>query len=61
MLERWSRPDRHERDRPGLHGGGKTGTAQIPRRKDSYVTGAYMASFVGFAPANNPVLSSSSC
>ncbi|HEY3943332.1 MAG TPA: penicillin-binding protein 2 [Acidimicrobiales bacterium] len=37
---------------------GKTGTAQIPTQgKDSYVPGAYMASFVGFAPADHPVLS----
>jgi cell division protein FtsI (penicillin-binding protein 3) len=37
---------------------GKTGTAQIPTTgQDSYVTGAYMASFVGFAPAANPTLS----
>jgi len=43
---------------PGYTVAGKTGTAQIPTvGKDSYVTGAYMASFVGFAPANNPVLS----
>ncbi len=37
---------------------GKTGTAQIPTQgKDSYVAGAYMASFVGFAPADHPVFS----
>ena len=37
---------------------GKTGTAQIPTEgEDSYVEGAYMASFVGFAPASNPTLS----
>ena len=37
---------------------GKTGTAQIPTQgKDSYVPGAYMATFVGFAPAANPTLS----
>jgi cell division protein FtsI (penicillin-binding protein 3) len=37
---------------------GKTGTAQIPsQNKDSYVPGAYMATFVGFAPASNPTLS----
>jgi len=37
---------------------GKTGTAQIPTPgKDSYVPGAYMASFVGYAPADHPVFS----
>jgi cell division protein FtsI (penicillin-binding protein 3) len=43
---------------PGYTVAGKTGTAQIPTPgKDSYVAGAYMASFVGFAPAVNPTLS----
>jgi cell division protein FtsI (penicillin-binding protein 3) len=43
---------------PGYTVAGKTGTAQIPTTgKDSYVEGAYMASFVGFAPAANPTLS----
>ena len=43
---------------PGYTVAGKTGTAQIPTQgHDSYVTGAYMASFVGFAPAANPTLS----
>jgi cell division protein FtsI/penicillin-binding protein 2 len=43
---------------PGYTVAGKTGTAQIPsQNKDSYVPGAYMASFVGFAPASNPTLS----
>ena len=43
---------------PGYSVAGKTGTAQIPTQgKDSYVTGAYMASFVGFAPAANPTFS----
>ncbi len=43
---------------PGYTVAGKTGTAQIPTPgKDSYVTGAYMASFVGFAPAANPTFS----
>jgi cell division protein FtsI (penicillin-binding protein 3) len=43
---------------PGYTVAGKTGTAQIPTTgKDSYVTGAYMASFVGFAPVVNPTLS----
>ena len=43
---------------PGYTVAGKTGTAQIPTAgHDSYITGAYMASFVGFAPAANPTLS----
>jgi len=43
---------------PGYAVAGKTGTAQIPTQgKDSYVPGAYMATFVGFAPADHPVLS----
>jgi cell division protein FtsI (penicillin-binding protein 3) len=43
---------------PGYTVAGKTGTAQIPTTgQDSYVEGAYMASFVGFAPAVNPTLS----
>jgi cell division protein FtsI (penicillin-binding protein 3) len=43
---------------PGYTVAGKTGTAQIPTTgQDSYVTGAYMASFVGFAPAANPTFS----
>jgi cell division protein FtsI (penicillin-binding protein 3) len=43
---------------PGYTVAGKTGTAQIPTQgKDSYVPGAYMATFVGFAPAANPTLS----
>ena len=43
---------------PGYTVAGKTGTAQIPTSgHDSYVQGAYMASFVGFAPAVNPTLS----
>ena len=43
---------------PGYTVAGKTGTAQIPTAgHDSYVQGAYMASFVGFAPAVNPTLS----
>ncbi|MGH9093062.1 MAG: peptidoglycan D,D-transpeptidase FtsI family protein, partial [Acidimicrobiales bacterium] len=42
---------------PGYSVAGKTGTAQIPATgQDSYVTGAYMATFVGFAPASHPVL-----
>jgi cell division protein FtsI (penicillin-binding protein 3) len=43
---------------PGYAVAGKTGTSQIPTPgKDSYEAGAYMATFVGFAPANHPVLS----
>jgi len=43
---------------PGYAVAGKTGTAQIPTSgHDSYITGAFMASFVGFAPAANPTLS----
>jgi cell division protein FtsI (penicillin-binding protein 3) len=43
---------------PGYTVAGKTGTAQIPAPGGaSYIPGAYMASFVGFAPAVNPVLS----
>jgi cell division protein FtsI (penicillin-binding protein 3) len=43
---------------PGYAVAGKTGTAEIPTQgKDSYVPGAYMATFVGFAPATNPTLS----
>lgn len=42
---------------PGYTVAGKTGTAQIPTPgQDSYVTGAYMATFVGMAPATHPVL-----
>jgi cell division protein FtsI (penicillin-binding protein 3) len=43
---------------PGYTVAGKTGTAQIPAPgHDSYIPGAYMATFVGFAPAANPTLS----
>jgi cell division protein FtsI (penicillin-binding protein 3) len=43
---------------PGYTVMGKTGTAQIPEQgQDAYINGAYMASFVGSAPASNPVLS----
>ena len=43
---------------PGYSVAGKTGTASIPYPgRDSLLTGAYNASFVGFAPANAPVLS----
>jgi len=44
---------------PGYLVAGKTGTAQIPADNGTpgYITGAYDATFVGFAPANHPVLS----
>jgi cell division protein FtsI/penicillin-binding protein 2 len=44
---------------PGYLVAGKTGTAQIPADNGTagYLTGAYDATFVGFAPANHPVLS----
>ncbi|HUZ09510.1 MAG TPA: penicillin-binding protein 2 [Acidimicrobiales bacterium] len=43
---------------PGYSVAGKTGTAQIPTPgKDSYVPNAFMATFVGFAPADHPVFS----
>jgi cell division protein FtsI (penicillin-binding protein 3) len=41
---------------PGYTVAGKTGTAQIPNGKGGYVPGAWMASFVGFAPAQAPQL-----
>jgi cell division protein FtsI (penicillin-binding protein 3) len=43
---------------PGYSVAGKTGTAQIPTPGHAgYIGGAYMASFVGFAPAVNPTFS----
>jgi cell division protein FtsI (penicillin-binding protein 3) len=43
---------------PGYTIAGKTGTAQIPYPgRAAYVPGAYNATFVGFAPAQHPVLS----
>lgn len=33
---------------------GKTGTAQIPSDDGSYLADAYISSFAGFAPANDP-------
>jgi len=42
---------------PGYNVAGKTGTSQIPTPgQDSYITGAFMATFVGFAPVAHPVL-----
>ena len=39
----------------GYHIGGKTGTAQIPSpRNKGYISGKYIASFMGFAPVGNP-------
>lgn len=42
---------------PGYSVAGKTGTATIPFPGKDKLTESYNASFVGFAPANNPVLS----
>ena len=43
---------------PGYTVAGKTGTAQIPDPvHGGYIPGAYEATFAGFAPAENPVLS----
>ncbi len=43
---------------PGYSVAGKTGTASMPYPgRDELLTGDYNASFVGFAPANAPVLS----
>jgi cell division protein FtsI (penicillin-binding protein 3) len=33
---------------------GKTGTAQVPGPKGGYLPGAYVGSFIGFAPAEDP-------
>ncbi|HXQ75166.1 MAG TPA: penicillin-binding protein 2 [Acidimicrobiales bacterium] len=41
---------------PGYTVAGKTGTAQVPGN-GGYVPGAYMATFAGFAPAEDPALS----
>jgi cell division protein FtsI (penicillin-binding protein 3) len=47
-----------EAEIPGYQIAGKTGTSQIPTPgQQSYLAGDYDASFVGFAPANHPVLS----
>lgn len=44
---------------PGYLVAGKTGTAQVPADdgQAGYITGDYDATFVGYAPANDPVLS----
>jgi cell division protein FtsI (penicillin-binding protein 3) len=40
---------------PGYRVGGKTGTAQKPREGErGYLDGAYIATFAGFAPADDP-------
>ena len=41
---------------PGYTVAGKTGTAQVPGN-GGYIPGAYMATFAGFAPAEDPALS----
>jgi cell division protein FtsI (penicillin-binding protein 3) len=41
---------------PGYKVAGKTGTAQIPSSTGGYITGAWMATFVGFVPAQQPRL-----
>jgi cell division protein FtsI (penicillin-binding protein 3) len=41
---------------PGYTVAGKTGTAQIPNGRGGYTPGAWMASFVGFVPAQAPQL-----
>jgi len=43
---------------PGYLVAGKTGTSQIASRNTaSFISGAYNATFVGFAPADHPILS----
>lgn len=41
---------------PGRTVAGKTGSAQISKSKGGYVSGAFIASFMGFAPASKPRL-----
>ena len=41
---------------PGYTVAGKTGTAQIPNADGGYANAAWSATFVGFAPAQNPAL-----
>jgi len=38
----------------GLRVAGKTGTAQVPRPEGGYFPDRYIASFIGFAPADDP-------
>jgi cell division protein FtsI (penicillin-binding protein 3) len=42
---------------PGYLVAGKTGTSQTPSGRAGYIPGDFDASFVGFAPADHPVLS----
>ncbi len=43
---------------PGYLVAGKTGTAQVPSKTSAgYITGDWNATFVGYAPAQNPVIS----
>ncbi len=44
----------HGASLPGYSVAGKTGTAQIPSDDGRYVDDAYISSFAGFAPANDP-------
>jgi cell division protein FtsI (penicillin-binding protein 3) len=44
----------HGASLPGYTVAGKTGTAQIPSDDGRYVDDAYISSFAGFAPANDP-------
>jgi len=46
-----------EAEIPGYSVAGKTGTAQIPSPTGGYTAGAWMATFVGFVPAQQPRLS----
>ncbi len=39
---------------PGYRVAGKTGTAQVPKPGGGYYSNKYIASFTGFAPANDP-------
>lgn len=41
---------------PGRSVAGKTGSAQIAKSKGGFEAGAFVSSFIGFAPANNPRL-----
>lgn len=41
---------------PGRLAAGKTGSAQVPKPKGGYESGAFIASFMGFVPAYNPRL-----
>jgi stage V sporulation protein D (sporulation-specific penicillin-binding protein) len=40
----------------GYSAGGKTGTAQKPRPEGGYYKRKYVSSFIGFAPADNPLV-----